>query len=59
MPSVPTITYDYNSDAQYKWLIFWMQSIPGYNNGITGVNDWWDLFYNWDNSKKNNLKLNN
>jgi hypothetical protein len=59
MPSVPTITYDYNRDAQYKWLIFWMQSIPGYNNGITGVNDWWDLFYNWDNSKKNNLKLNN
>ena len=59
MPSVPTITYDYNKDAQYKWLIFWMQSIPGYNNGITGVNDWWDLFYNWDNSKKNNLKLNN
>jgi hypothetical protein len=36
-----------------------MQSIPGYSNGITGVNDWWDLFYNWDNSKKNNLKLNN
>jgi hypothetical protein len=55
---VNSIPYDPN-DSQMKWLIFWMQSIPGYNNGITGVNDWWDLFYNWDNSKKNNLKLNN
>jgi hypothetical protein len=59
MPSVPTITYDYNSDAQYKWLIFWMQSIPGYNNGITGVNDWWDIFYNWDDAVKNKSKLSN
>ena len=55
---VNSIPYDPN-DSQMKWLIFWMQSIPGYNNNITGVNDWWDLFYNWDNSKKNNLKLNN
>jgi hypothetical protein len=55
---VNSIPYDPN-DSQMKWLIFWMQSIPGYNNGITGVNDWWDLFYNWDNSIKNNSKLNN
>ena len=57
MPSVPTITYDYNRDAQYKWLIFWMQSMPGFNNGITGVNDWWDLFYNWEDAVKNRKKL--
>ncbi|MCX6211284.1 MAG: hypothetical protein NT104_01795 [Bacteroidetes bacterium] len=55
---VNLIPYDPN-DPQLKWLIFWMQSIPGYNNGITGVNDWWDLFYNWDNAVKNNSKLNN
>ncbi len=58
-PSLISTKDDYNKDPQYKWLIFWMQSIPGYNNGISGVNDWWDLFYNWDNSIKNNSKLNN
>jgi hypothetical protein len=55
---VNLIPYDPN-DPQLKWLIFWMQSIPGYNNGITGVNDWWDLFYNWDDAVKNKSKLNN
>ena len=55
---VNLIPYDPN-DSQMKWLIFWMQSIPGYNNGIQGVNDWWDIFYNWDNTVKNNPKLNN
>ena len=58
-PSVISTKDDYNKDPQYKWLIFWMQSMPGYNNGITGVNDWWDLFYNWDNTIKNSSKLNN
>ena len=58
-PSLISTIDDYNKDPQYKWLIFWMQSIPGYNNGITGVNDWWDLFYNWDNAVKNKSKLNN
>jgi hypothetical protein len=60
--NIPSLISGYRydeGDPQYKWLLYWMQSIPGYNNGITGVNDWWDLFYNWDNSKKNNLKLNN
>ena len=55
---VNLIPYESN-DPQLKWLIFWMQSMPGYNNGITGVNDWWDLFYNWDNTIKNSSKLNN
>lgn len=58
-PSLISTKDDYNKDPQYKWLIFWMQSMPGYNNGITGVNDWWDLFYNWDNTIKNSSKLNN
>ena len=58
-PKLISTKDDYNKDPQYKWLIFWMQSIPGYNNGITGVNDWWDLFYNWDNAIKNKSKLNN
>jgi hypothetical protein len=58
-PSLISTKDDYNKDPQYKWLIFWMQSMPGYNNGITGVNDWWDLFYNWDDAVKNKSKLNN
>jgi hypothetical protein len=56
-PSVILTKDDYNKDPQYKWLVFWMQSIPGYNNGITGVNDWWDIFYNWDDAIKNKTKL--
>ena len=58
-PSLISTKDNFNKDPQYKWLIFWMQSMPGYNNGITGVNDWWDLFYNWDNAVKNKSKLNN
>lgn len=58
--NIPTLIsgYKYNEgDAQYKWLLYWMQSMPGYNNGITGVSDWWDLFYNWDDAVRNRKKL--
>jgi hypothetical protein len=52
---------NYSNDAQVKWFIFWWQSVPGYNNGIidgtTKVNNWWDIFYNWDDAIKNNKKL--
>jgi len=45
-----------NNDAHTKWLIFWFQSIPGYQNNIPYEKDgveytltnWWDLIYNWD-----------
>jgi hypothetical protein len=56
-----TGTINYSNDAQVKWFIFWWQSVPGYNNGIidgiTKVNNWWDIFYNWDDAIKNNKKL--
>lgn len=43
------------------WLIYWMQSIPGKNNGIPygnfTITDWWDLFYNWDDAIRNNKTL--
>ena len=51
---------NYNNDSQYKWHIFWWQSLPGENNKITitsgtgsstkttTVSNWWDIFYNWD-----------
>lgn len=56
-PNIISTNTDFSKDPQYKWLIYWMQSIPGNNNGITGVNDWWDIFYNWDNAIKTNKKL--
>ncbi len=58
IPTLITAKYD-DGDPQYKWLLYWMQSIPSVNNGITGVNDWWDIFYNWDESIRLNKKLNN
>jgi hypothetical protein len=51
---------NYSNDSQYKWHIFWWQSLPGENNKITvksgtgsfaktmTVSNWWDVFYNWD-----------
>jgi len=54
-----------NNDPQTKWLITWFQSIPGENNNISYNRDgrnykltnWWDLFYNWDNSINQNKTL--
>lgn len=58
--NIPSLISGYRydeGDPQYKWLLFWMQSLPGHNNGITGVSDWWDLFYNWEDAVKNRKKL--
>jgi len=48
-------------DGHLKWLIFWMQSIPGINNGIQNgnskISNWWDRFYNWDQSIQQNKRL--
>ena len=46
----------FRNDTQYKWLLYWFQSMPGENNNIPYIKDginykltnWWDLFYNWD-----------
>jgi hypothetical protein len=56
---------DYTKDAQSKWFIFWWQSIPGYNNVVTDTikdkkitfNNWWDIFYNWDEAMKLGTKI--
>lgn len=53
---VDLIPYDSN-DSQMKWLIFWQQSIPSNNSNISNVNNWWDLFYNWDDAIKNKKRL--
>ena len=54
------------TDPQSGWLIYWFQSIPSYtpikyfqNNKENTIENWWDIFYNWDdaiNQKKNLFK---
>lgn len=62
------IKYKYNlgpyiNDYQVKWLIFWFQSIPGKNNGITygdkQLTNWWDILYKWDETIVNRKTLYN
>ena len=51
---------DWNKNAEIKWFIYWWQSLPGYENNIKDtfngsnitLNNWWDLFYNWDDALK-------
>jgi hypothetical protein len=61
IPSLKTSIYNEN-DAQFKWLIYWYQSIPNSTNSIIYNNEyklsnWWDIFYNWDNTFTNNKTL--
>ncbi len=55
------IKANYSNDAQVKWFIYWWQSIPGFGNQIKfngkQLNNWWDLFYNWDDAIKNKKTL--
>ncbi len=52
---------NWNNDSQVKWFIYWWQSIPGYNNDISYntsiLENWWDIFYNWDDAIRNRKKL--
>lgn len=52
---------NYDNDAQIKWFIYWWQSIPGLNNNIpfnnTTLENWWDIFYNWDDAIISKKKL--
>ncbi len=56
---------DVGNDPQGGWLIYWFQSIPGENNNIPyerngnsyKLTNWWELFYNWDESIQNNKTL--
>jgi len=61
-PSQGTFTNSsLDNDPQYKWLIYWFQSIPGYGNNIpyngSVISDWWDIFYNWDSANLKNRTL--
>jgi len=55
---------DYGGDPQGGWLIYWFQSIPSnksitYNQSGTKytIENWWDIFYNWDDAIKSKKKL--
>lgn len=56
--------YIVGTDPQSGWLIYWFQSIPS-NMPITytqsgtkyTIENWWDIFYNWDDAIKSNKKL--
>lgn len=60
---------NYTNNLEYKWYIFWWQSLPGLNNGLTKttgtgaftktmtVSNWWDIFYNWDDAISLKKKL--
>lgn len=59
-PGIPGPS-NYANDAQVKWFIYWWQSIPGYGNQINyngkPLNNWWDLFYNWDDAIRSKKTL--
>ena len=60
--SYPSISYSVNeNDDQYKWIMFWFQTIPGNNNDIKygdyTISNWWDLLYNWDDAIRDNKTL--
>jgi hypothetical protein len=60
--SYPSVAYKIDeNDAQYKWIMFWFQTIPGNDNGIkygnNTISNWWDLLYNWDDAVKGKKKL--
>jgi hypothetical protein len=56
--------YTLGTDPQSGWLIYWFQSIPSNTrisyteNGVEKViENWWDIFYNWDDAIKNKKNL--
>jgi hypothetical protein len=62
-PNVGNFTNNYDTNIEVKWLIFWWQSIPGFNNNIPYGNktltNWWDVLYKWDETIKTGRKLYN
>ena len=53
-------------DPQSGWIVYWYQSIPSnipitYKDSTTKTNrtieNWWDIFYNWDETLKNKKNL--
>ena len=45
----------------YKWFIYWMQSVPGMDNGLTDngkpLRNWWFFIADFDTAMANKMKL--
>ncbi len=48
-------------NTESKWYIYWMQNIPGRNNGIKygdkAITNWWAFTGDWDESIKSGMRL--
>lgn len=55
------INSDRWNSRSLDWFVYWMQSIPGMNNGLTfqgkPLTNWWMFIGAYDDAKKNNLKF--
>lgn len=59
-------TDNVKNDSGYKWFIYWFQAFPNQNSNIpfttnsgkkTILTNWWDIFYNWDETISKNKTL--
>lgn len=67
--SYPNANQMMGATTEIKYHVYWWQSMPGYNNNVLdnimiggvskniGYTNWWDIFYNWDDAKRNKTKL--
>ena len=66
--TMPTSTYKsetsrnvIGNDPQGGWMIYWYQSFPGYQNGLSynghTLKNWWDTIFDWDYHFQNDKKL--
>lgn len=64
-PDAPGKTQRISSDRwagdSVRWKIYWMQNIPGANNGLTykgkALRNWWDFVSDWDLSRREKWTL--
>ncbi len=56
-----SINCDKWNGKSLEWFVYWMQSLPGKNNGLTyngkKLTNWWRFVGDWDNAKKGNIGL--
>ncbi len=57
--------FEINSDRwnrdSLQWFVYWMQNVPGLNNGITyrgrPLTNWWRLIGDFDGAMRERVKL--
>ena len=58
----PVAPLDTATKAETQWYIYWMQSVPGFNNSVFHentdlMNNWWRIVGDWDGAKTSKLGL--